>query len=414
VGEWIAEAVLYNGNVVKLADSEALADLYDMNWIYVLEDGTYSLQNGVFTHEGVWYTSWKAEYDHAYTFEEQSTSRPTVTEEGGLSVQESESSGMYRVYLENNDTDTLVFVDADVENTLIYVRKDCSSDYVEANKIELPTKTTAQTSTDEVDQLLQGTWEYHGEDPALVEIFTFHNGSVEYTGYLEGAEEKGTKSEGTYQITDTNLITTINDYQTYFDYQIENGVLSFSQDITTGADKGNTRNYVQTASGSTAVAASEKEDAPASTAQGSAAATTGEKNALADAKAYLKVSAFSHDGLVDQLEYEGYSYSEAVYGADNCGADWDEQAVKSAKSYLKVSAFSYDGLVDQLEYEQFTASQATYGADNCGADWNEQASLKAADYLDFMAFSRDSLIEQLEYEGFTHEQAVYGAKQNGY
>ena len=77
-------------------------------------------------------------------------------------------------------------------------------------------------------------------------------------------------------------------------------------------------------------------------------------------------------------------------------------------------AFSYSGLVEQLEYEGFSHDEAVYGVDHCGADWNAQAVIKAKNYLDLMAFSRDGLIEQLEYEGFTAEQAAYGAQANGY
>ena len=87
--------------------------------------------------------------------------------------------------------------------------------------------------------------------------------------------------------------------------------------------------------------------------------------------------------------------------------------MKSAKSYLSVSAFSKAGLIEQLEYEGFTNSQANYGVSNCGANWNEQAVKSAKSYLSVSEFSRDGLIEQLEYEGFTHEQAVYGVSQNG-
>lgn len=79
-----------------------------------------------------------------------------------------------------------------------------------------------------------------------------------------------------------------------------------------------------------------------------------------------------------------------------------------------MSGFSYSGLINQLEYEKFTTEEATYGADNCGADWNEQAAIKAKSYLDSSSFSRDGLIKQLEYEGFTNEQAAYGVSQNGY
>lgn len=143
-------------------------------------------------------------------------------------------------------------------------------------------------------------------------------------------------------------------------------------------------------------------------------ATMGEKNALKHAISYLNFSAFSYSGLIEQLEYEGYSTEEATYGADNCGADWMEQALRHAKSYLDFSAFSYSGLIDQLEYEGYSTEEATYGVDHCGADWMEQAVRCAKNYLEYTSFSRSGLIEQLEYEGFTHEQAVYGAEQNGY
>ena len=71
-------------------------------------------------------------------------------------------------------------------------------------------------------------------------------------------------------------------------------------------------------------------------------------------------------------------------------------------------------MVEQLEYEGFSHEQAVYGADNCGADWNEQAALMAQEYLDYSSFSRDGLIEQLEFEGFTRQQAEYGVQAVGY
>ena len=95
----------------------------------------------------------------------------------------------------------------------------------------------------------------------------------------------------------------------------------------------------------------------------SSGTTSGMRNALKSAKNYLSVMAFSYSGLVEQLEYEGYSSSEATYAADNCGADWYEQAVKSAKQYLDVMAFSRSGLIEQLEYEGYTHDQAVYGVD---------------------------------------------------
>ena len=90
-------------------------------------------------------------------------------------------------------------------------------------------------------------------------------------------------------------------------------------------------------------------------------ATSGEKNALAKALQYLDYSAFSYNGLIEQLEYEGFTSSEAQYGVDNCGADWNIQAVKKAKEYLNYSSFSRSELIEQLVFEGFTQSQAEYG-----------------------------------------------------
>ncbi|GAP39688.1 Ltp family lipoprotein [Flexilinea flocculi] len=128
--------------------------------------------------------------------------------------------------------------------------------------------------------------------------------------------------------------------------------------------------------------------------------------ATSKAKSYLSIMSFSRDGLIKQLEYEGFSHSAAVYGVDNCNADWFEQAVKKANSYLEIMAFSKDGLIDQLEYDGFSNEEALFGVNQIYSDTNLQAQKKAESYLKNIAFSRDGLIKQLEYEGFPHENAV--------
>jgi hypothetical protein len=70
--------------------------------------------------------------------------------------------------------------------------------------------------------------------------------------------------------------------------------------------------------------------------------------------------------LIGQLEYEGFSTSDATYGVDAQNADWNAQAAKTAKSYLKVSSFSRIGLIEQLIFEGFTQSQAEYGVNTTG------------------------------------------------
>ena len=141
--------------------------------------------------------------------------------------------------------------------------------------------------------------------------------------------------------------------------------------------------------------------------------TAGQKNALAKAKQYLKIIPFSHDGLVDQLEFDKFSHEDAVYAADNCGADWRDQACMKAKQYLENIPFSYQELVDQLEFDKFSHDDAVYAVDHCGADWNEQAVLKAKSYLKTMPFSREGLIDQLMFDHFTREQAEYGVSKAG-
>jgi hypothetical protein len=45
-------------------------------------------------------------------------------------------------------------------------------------------------------------------------------------------------------------------------------------------------------------------------------ATVGEKMALSSAKNYLRTMGFSKQGLIDQLEFEGFTNEEATYGAE--------------------------------------------------------------------------------------------------
>lgn len=83
-------------------------------------------------------------------------------------------------------------------------------------------------------------------------------------------------------------------------------------------------------------------------------------NALASAQDYLDLGGFSRQGLIEQLEFEGYSNADATYAADNVGADWNAEAVESAEDYLDTTSFSQQGLIEQLTFEGFTPEQAQY------------------------------------------------------
>lgn len=91
-----------------------------------------------------------------------------------------------------------------------------------------------------------------------------------------------------------------------------------------------------------------------------------------------------------------------------------QNAIGRAESYLSFTAFSREGLIEQLEYEGYSNADATFAVDAINVDWNEQAALQAEQYLELMSFSRQGLIDQLLYEGFTQEQAEYGASAVGY
>ena len=91
-----------------------------------------------------------------------------------------------------------------------------------------------------------------------------------------------------------------------------------------------------------------------------------------------------------------------------------KNAIRKANDYLKTMAFSKKGLMEQLEFEGFSTEDAVYAVEKIDVNWQEQAVKKAKDYLDTMAFSRSGLIEQLEFEGFSNEDAVYAADQMGF
>lgn len=119
------------------------------------------------------------------------------------------------------------------------------------------------------------------------------------------------------------------------------------------------KNYQQIYPNNDTVTDSEKTDDDSGS--NSNSVTTGEKNALKSAKAYLGGSSgFSEEGLRNQLDYEGYETSEIDYAIENCGADWQEQCKICAQNYLNSSmAFSKQGLIDQLVYEGFDTDMAT-------------------------------------------------------
>lgn len=86
--------------------------------------------------------------------------------------------------------------------------------------------------------------------------------------------------------------------------------------------------------------------------------TLAQKNALKQARDYLTWMHPSYAFLADWLEtYDGYAREDAVFAADYCGADWNEQAILCAKDKMSSSGASRDGLVQELRYMQFDNAQ---------------------------------------------------------
>ncbi len=142
--------------------------------------------------------------------------------------------------------------------------------------------------------------------------------------------------------------------------------------------------------------------------------TVSQKNAVRKAEQYLRTMPFSKEGLIEQLEYEGFSNADATYAVNKLNVNWNDQAVKKGKQYLNTMPFSKSGLIEQLEFDGFTNAEAAYGVNQLNVNWKEQAVKKAKQYLDIMSFSRSGLIHQLEFDGFTTEEATYAADQVGF
>jgi Host cell surface-exposed lipoprotein len=102
---------------------------------------------------------------------------------------------------------------------------------------------------------------------------------------------------------------------------------------------------------------------------------------------------------------------EAVEDLFSDESSGQSNARRQAENYLDSQAFSRKGLIEQLEFEGYSTTDATYAVDNVSVDWHEQAALKAAQYLDSQSFSRSGLLDQLLFEGFTRSQAEYGVSQ---
>lgn len=116
----------------------------------------------------------------------------------------------------------------------------------------------------------------------------------------------------------------------------------------------------------------------------------------------------------EQAKKEAEAKAEEERKAKQIADKENANAINTAKQYLDYSGFSRQGLIKQLEFEGYPTESATYAVDNCDANWNEECAETAQNYLDYSSFSRDGLYQQLQFEGFTDEQIQYGLSAVGY
>lgn len=116
----------------------------------------------------------------------------------------------------------------------------------------------------------------------------------------------------------------------------------------------------------------------------------------------------------EQAKKEAEAKAEEERKAKEIADKENANAINTAKRYLNYSGFSRQGLIEQLEFEGYPTESATYAVDNCDGNWNEECAETAQNYLNYSSFSRDGLYQQLQFEGFTDEQIQYGLSAVGY
>ena len=89
-------------------------------------------------------------------------------------------------------------------------------------------------------------------------------------------------------------------------------------------------------------------------------------SAIEAAKKYIETGNYTYTSLIDKLQQDGYSTADAEYAANNCGANWKGMAANEAKKLLDGGMTTKEEVVDQLIFKGFTYEQAVHGAEANG------------------------------------------------
>lgn len=94
------------------------------------------------------------------------------------------------------------------------------------------------------------------------------------------------------------------------------------------------------------------------------APTTRQKMAAAKRDSYFETMAFSCDGLINQLTYDGFNYEEAAYAAYAYEYQWHVQAAVAVYLYDTFNNLTTrQQYINQLLFDGFTMEQAEFGYD---------------------------------------------------
>ncbi len=337
VGEWEVSGIYYKNHLIDIHDVDGFEDLYDTYSLTIKDDNTYVLMNNVFGSKGqctqstsnssLYYLKGESVFRYSYengelVQKEMENSTPSSysvlilgDDHNAINVQEVDSTTL-KAKTDSNE---------DLAEQKIYIKKGTESEYLAANKLDTSSSSSSSSkssSSSSSSQTVNFTNEY-----GTATTICAHTGCNNYIA-----------SSG-----DTNCCT-----------EHSNKCLKCGKYIDEDAT------YCMDCLSSSISNSSKKSSSSSSS------SSLEEKNALSKAHDYLAYMAFSYSGLIEQLEYEGFSSSAATYAVDNCGADWNEQAAKKAQEYLNYSSFSRQELIDQLEFEGFSSSQAEYGVSAVG------------------------------------------------
>lgn len=86
------------------------------------------------------------------------------------------------------------------------------------------------------------------------------------------------------------------------------------------------------------------------------------KKIVKKASWYVENTSSSRMEIIAILRKMEYSMEDCLAAIDSLNVNWNNQAKKAADNYLKITKFSKDELISQLQFDGFTLEEAQFGA----------------------------------------------------